>query len=150
MKQKGFTITEMIITTLLVGVLATVGFTSYQNSLNKAHDTQKIAMLATIEKLVLADKASDSTFKYDSTETLLTALKKGGLDFANAPVKKYFYFGTDIEYSIVTCLADGRGFSRGSFVKRIDCESNENSLAKSLTANSFKEIPDENMIQISF
>jgi len=58
-KQSGFTLIELMVVMAIIAILATAGLSAYTGYIKKARDTTRIADLAAINSIILADMAGD-------------------------------------------------------------------------------------------
>lgn len=62
MKQKGFTFIEILVVTTIIGILATIGLTSYQIANKKARDGKRKADLEQIRSALEMCKADNGNY----------------------------------------------------------------------------------------
>jgi prepilin-type N-terminal cleavage/methylation domain-containing protein len=68
-KQAGFTIVELLIVIVIIGILAAIGFVSYSNATKKARDTERAsdvkAIAAKAEEYYASDPTGAGTYPAD-------------------------------------------------------------------------------------
>jgi type IV pilus assembly protein PilE len=69
LKQSGFTIVELLIVIVIIGILAAIGFVSYSNATKKARDTEREsdvkAIAAKAEEYYASDATNAGTYPAD-------------------------------------------------------------------------------------
>lgn len=86
-KQTGFTIVELLIVIVIIGILAAIGFVSYSNATKKARDTERASDVKAIAAKAEEYYASDATNagNYPADCTALEALNGLTADTFHAP-----------------------------------------------------------------
>lgn len=86
-KQAGFTIVELLIVIVIIGILAAIGFVSYSNATKKARDTERASDVKAISAKAEEYYASDPTNagNYPADCAVLTGLNGLTADTFHAP-----------------------------------------------------------------
>jgi prepilin-type N-terminal cleavage/methylation domain-containing protein len=86
-KQSGFTIVELLIVIVIIGILAAIGFVSYSNSTKKARDVERASdvksMAAKAEEYYASDATNAGSYPADCT--VLAGLSGLTADSTHAP-----------------------------------------------------------------
>ncbi len=87
LKQSGFTIVELLIVIVIIGILAAIGFVSYSNATKKARDTERESDVKAIAAKAEEYYASDATNagSYPADCTVLQNLNGLTADTFHAP-----------------------------------------------------------------
>ncbi|PID70594.1 hypothetical protein CSB37_00695 [bacterium DOLZORAL124_38_8] len=127
--KTGFTMVELIIVMLLIGILATIGIYNYQIQIQKAHDTRKKVTTNEIYKTLAGESDDISNWQtIDSTAKIYPILNSVGIDTTTTK-NEYYYFATPQSFGIATCLSDQTIFSKGTINPDFNCNTNINGLA---------------------
>ena len=95
--RQGFTIVELLIVIVVIGILAAITIVAYNGIQNRAHDTSVQSDLTTIAKKF-------EIFKIDAGGTYPdTAAKLAAID--NLTVSKNSYLTTGLSHNLVVCLS---------------------------------------------
>ncbi len=86
-KQAGFTIVELLIVIVIIGILAAIGFVSYSNATKKARDTERASDVKAIAAKAEEYYASDATNagSYPADCTVIAGLNGITADTLHAP-----------------------------------------------------------------
>ncbi|RKY60156.1 MAG: prepilin-type cleavage/methylation domain-containing protein [Candidatus Neomarinimicrobiota bacterium] len=111
MNESGFTLVELMIVIVIVGILAAVAVPIYQSNIAKAKMTECDAALGTIRTALRVYYAANNAYPTAAAGTAVTSVS--GLDISTADLTgKYFtadlytLASTDSTYTI-TCDSDG-------------------------------------------
>lgn len=122
-RRAGFTIVELIIAIVVIGILATIVIVNYNAVQAKGRDTQRMSQLASI-----ADAITSYRLKYGDQLTSTTCA--GGY---NATGSGWFnYIGTSYTKDILSCLTD-KGYLDKTFVDPFGCGTTGGSSAPGYT-----------------
>ncbi len=116
--QKGFTLVELMITVVIVGVLASVAIPLYQANVKRAKGSEAEAALGTIRTALRVYYAENATYPKEKNYKAVTALKLRGIDIDPEDlVGKYFpssaYKYKSKDGKKYTIQATGAGASKG-------------------------------------
>ena len=70
--DRGFTLLELILVVLIVGILSAIGVPVYNKFLNKARSVQAVAEISTLEKEIMMYKYEDPNQRLPTTLTQLS------------------------------------------------------------------------------
>lgn len=127
-KQKGFTIVELLIVIVVIGILAAITIVAYNGIQTRAKDATRLSDIQSINKAILAYYAVNGTYpeetpspgtggaeaSTDTAGTFLEHLKNAGflsqvpLDPLNNSNYYYSYYLYDVAWGVNGC-ADARG-----------------------------------------
>lgn len=96
MRQKGFTIVELLIVIVVIGILAAITIVSFNGVQNRAHDTTVKSNLAAIAKKYELFKTDSTSDKYPYGNGVY------GLEAGAIPVSKNSYDTTG-SYNLLNC-----------------------------------------------
>ena len=99
MKQKGFTIVELLIVIVVIGILAAITIVSFNGVQNRAHDTAIRSNLSAIAKKYELFKADSPSDKYPYGNGGATGLEAGAV-----PVSKNSY-DIIVNYNLLNCTS---------------------------------------------
>lgn len=100
-KQKGFTLTELLVVVILIGIIAAFALPNYQKAILKAHERDAVVQLTVIHAALKIYEAQTNTYPTDSTLDLTGINDRLGLNvIANG--MEYEYRSNDPDHFSVT------------------------------------------------
>lgn len=135
--KRGFTLIELLITMSILGVLATIGFGSFQSSRLKAADAKKKSDLTTIAKSLEAYVNDHRSYPTSSNGKIVcispNTICDWGETFADSndtiyaatlpiPSTAYIYVSTGTSYTLYTRLENEQDPSITTFNPEVVCD----------------------------
>lgn len=113
MKQRGFTIVELLVVIVVIGILAAITIVAYNGIQNRARDTDRMSDINAIRKALEVYKsfngeypeenATTWEYSYTDPQNFLSALKpylgKTPVDPVNSTSRYYYYYLYDAGYA---------------------------------------------------
>lgn len=134
--HKGFTLIELLITMSILGILATIGFGSFQSARLKAADAKKKSDLSTIAKSLEAYANDHRTYPASNSDGEIICQSPNtvcpwGSPFTDGvtiytatlptPTTSYIYVSTNTTYTIYTRLENQNDSSLTTFNPVVSC-----------------------------
>ncbi len=137
-KKKGFTLLEILIVIMIMGVLATIGTASYKSYFDRVWDTERKSVINNIGSIIITARALDHIGQYNSDENMgefgngstekeriLDILsKESSYDLADVPNTgfDYYYLYKDSEdFVVLNCEKEkGRLLYNGTSASKND------------------------------
>ncbi len=110
--KKGFTIVELLVVIVVIGILAAISIVSYRGIADMANDTSTQADLSGIAKQLEIARIKSSNNQYTSLDTIGVKVNKGALA-KNVPNVIFFYGNTssgDAAYIMTFQSKSGKRF----------------------------------------
>jgi len=83
MKNKAFTLVELLVVIVIIGILATISIGTFQGYFTQARDAQRLSTISSIATIIKTSQATQETNQYVFTtkEQVYTVLEQNGLSF---------------------------------------------------------------------
>ncbi len=118
-KNQGFTILEIMVVVVIMGVLAMIAFPTFTNHTSMAEDAKKITFIHNSDVILLATRTSGTDYPYDKIADGINAttlsdikdiLRKNDLLIPSEDSDyKYWYFSAGNDYIVASCSKETKG-----------------------------------------
>ncbi len=109
--QGGFSLVELMIVLVIIGILAAVGVPIYTGNVKKAKQSEADATMGMIRTQLRVEYAENDTYPVKGSSTAVTALTEISMSANNLegkyfPATAYTYVGTDSTFTLTCAQGD--------------------------------------------